>query len=114
MRRTKSRREDSLPLPAATGRAIADYLRLERQQTDSRAVFVRHGTPRGLPIGPDCVAKTIRQSCACGGLPYTLARLLRHYSEFRIMPSSARDALNGRAYAAVRRGLQCDRALARP
>jgi integrase len=66
LRGTKGRREDCLPLPAATARAIADYLRLERPQTDSRAVFVRHGTPRGRPIGPDCVGKTIRQA-----LPFT-------------------------------------------
>ena len=30
LRRNKSRREDVLPLPAVTGQAIADYLRLER------------------------------------------------------------------------------------
>ena len=85
LRRTKSRREDCLPLPAATGRAIADYLRLERPQTDSRAVFVRHGTPRGRPIGPDCVGKTIRQAYARAGLPYTRAHLLRHTMASRLL-----------------------------
>jgi integrase len=85
LRRTKSRREDCLPLPAATGRAIADYLRLERPQTDSRAVFVRHGTPRGRPIGPDCVGKTIRQAYARAGLPYTGAHLLRHTMASRLL-----------------------------
>ncbi len=78
LRRTKGRREDCLPLPAATARAIADYLRLERPQTTSRAVFVRHATPVGRPIGPDCVGKTIRQAYARAGLPYTRAHLLRH------------------------------------
>jgi integrase/recombinase XerC len=85
LRRTKSRREDCLPLPAATARAIADYLRLERPQTDSRAVFVRHGTPRGRPIGPDCVGKTIRQAYARAGLPYTGAHLLRHTMASRLL-----------------------------
>jgi integrase len=33
LRHTKGQREDCLPLPQATGRAIADYLRLERPQT---------------------------------------------------------------------------------
>src|SRR5213593_4495775 len=42
LRGTKSRREDILPLPAATGRAIADYLKRERPPTINRAVFVRH------------------------------------------------------------------------
>ena len=78
LRGTKGRREDCLPLPVATARAIADYLRLERPQTDSRAVFVRHATPVGRPIGPDCVGKTIRQAYARAGLPYTRAHLLRH------------------------------------
>ncbi len=85
LRQTKSRREDCLPLPAATGRAIADYLRLERPQTDSRAVFVRHGTPCGRPIGPDCVGKTIRQAYASAGLPYTRAHLLRHTMASRLL-----------------------------
>jgi site-specific recombinase XerC len=71
LRRTKGGREDSLPLPETTGRAIADYLRLERPQTTSRAVFVRRIAPCGRPIGPDCVGKTIRQAYARAGLPYT-------------------------------------------
>ena len=85
LRRTKGRREDCLPLPAATARAIADYLRLERPQTDSRAVFVRHATPVGRPIGPDCVGKTIRQAYARAGLPYTRAHLLRHTMASRLL-----------------------------
>ncbi len=85
LRRTKGRREDCLPLPETTGRAIADYLRLERPQTDSRAVFVRHGTPCGRPIGPDCVGKTIRQAYARAGLPYTRAHLLRHTMASRLL-----------------------------
>ncbi len=78
LRQTKGCHEDMLPLPQTTGRAIADHLRLERPQTDSRAVFVRHTTPVGRPIGPDCVGKTIRQAYARAGLPYTRAHLLRH------------------------------------
>jgi hypothetical protein len=35
-----------LPLPEATGRAIADYLKFERPQTTNRSVFVRHVAPR--------------------------------------------------------------------
>jgi integrase/recombinase XerC len=81
LRRTKGGREDILPLPETTGRAIADYLRLERPPTACRAVFVRRIAPRGRPVGPDCVGKTIRQAYARAGLPYTSAHLLRHYSE---------------------------------
>src|SRR3546814_10167791 len=43
--RTKTHFTDSLPLLAATGDAIADYLRHERPKTSNRAIFVRHVAP---------------------------------------------------------------------
>jgi integrase/recombinase XerC len=85
LRRTKSCREDVLPLPAATGRAIADYLKFERPQTTNRAVFVRHIAPRDQPIGPDLVRKAIRQAYARADLPYTRAPLLRHTMASRLL-----------------------------
>jgi len=85
LRRTKSRREDRLPLPQTTGRAIADYLKFERPQTTTRAVFVRCIAPYDQPIGPDCVRKTIRQAYARAGLPYTRAHLLRHTMASRLL-----------------------------
>jgi len=89
LRRTKGGREDILPLPETTGRAIADYLRLERPPTASRAVFVRRTAPRDRPIGPDCVGKTIRQAYARAGLPYTGAHLLRHSMASRLLASGS-------------------------
>jgi site-specific recombinase XerD len=85
LRETKSRREDILPLPEATGRAIADYLQFERPQTSNRAVFVRHIAPRDQPIGPDCVRKVIRQAYERAGLPYTRSHLLRHTMASRLL-----------------------------
>jgi integrase/recombinase XerC len=85
LRRTKSRREDILPLPEATGRAIADYLRFERPPTTNRSVFVRHVAPRDQPIGPDLVRMAIRQAYARAGLPYTRAHLLRHTMASRLL-----------------------------
>jgi integrase/recombinase XerC len=85
LRGTKGRREDVLPLPETTGRAIADYLRFERPQTTNRSVFVRHVAPRDQPIGPDLVRKTIRQAYAGAGLPYTRAHLLRHTMASRLL-----------------------------
>ena len=64
LKRTKSRREDVLPLPVATGQAIADYLKFGRPQTSNHAVFVRHLAPRDQPVGPDLVRKAIRQAYA--------------------------------------------------
>lgn len=74
-----------MPLPETTGRAIVEYLKHERPQTTSRAVFVRHHTPCGLPIGPDCVRKVIRRAYARAGLPYTRAHLLRHTLASRLL-----------------------------
>lgn len=83
--RTKSRRQDVLPLPVATGRAIAAYLKFERPQTTNRAVFVRHDAPRDQPIGPDVVRKAIRRAYAHAGLPYTRSHLLRHTLASRLL-----------------------------
>ncbi|HTT09281.1 MAG TPA: site-specific integrase [Burkholderiaceae bacterium] len=85
LRHTKGRREDVLPLPAATGQAIAAYLRKERPKTRHRMVFARHMTPREQPIGPDLVRKTIRQAYARAGLPYTRSHLLRHTMATRLL-----------------------------
>lgn len=83
--RTKGRREDVLPLPAATGEAIAAYLKHERPKTSNRAVFVRHIAPRDEPVGPDLVRKTIRQAYERAGLPYTRSHLLRHTMANRLL-----------------------------
>jgi site-specific recombinase XerD len=85
LRHTKGRREDVLPLPVATGKAIAAYLQHERPQTSNRAVFVRHVAPRDVPVGPDLVRKTIRQAFARAGLPYTRSHLLRHTMANRLL-----------------------------
>ena len=85
LRHTKGNREDVLPLPATTGKAIAAYLKQERPRTTNRAVFVRHVAPRDEPVGPDVVRKTIRQAYARAGLPYTRAHLLRHTMANRLL-----------------------------
>jgi site-specific recombinase XerD len=85
LRRTKSRRQDVLPLPATTGEAIAAYLKFERPKTGHRVLFVRQIAPRDEPIGPDLVRKTIRQAYARAGLPYTRSHLLRHTMASRLL-----------------------------
>lgn len=89
LRHTKSRREDVLPLPATTGKAIAAYLKHERPTTRNRAVFVRHLAPRDQAVGPDLVRKTIRQAFARAGLPYTRSHLLRHTMANRLLASGS-------------------------
>lgn len=89
LRRTKGRREDVMPLPLATGQAIAAYLRHERPKTQHRMVFARHMTPRECPIGPDLVRKIICQAYARAGLAHTRAHLLRHTMASRLLASGA-------------------------
>src|SRR3546814_15710967 len=68
--RTKTHFTDSLPLLAATGDAIADYLRHERPKTSNRAIFVRHVAPYYVPrseerrVGKECVS-----TCRYRGAP---------------------------------------------
>ena len=85
LRHTKGRREDVLPLPMTTGKAIAAYLEHERPKTRHRAVFVRVVAPHDAPVGPDAVRKTIRQAYARAGLPYTRSHLLRHTMANRLL-----------------------------
>jgi len=85
LRGTQGRREDVMPLPAATGQAIADYLKYERPPTSNRAVFVRNIAPRDQPVGPDLIRKSIRQAYARAGLPYTRSHLLRHTMASRLL-----------------------------
>jgi site-specific recombinase XerD len=85
LRHTKGRRVDILPLPAATGEAIAKYLELERPRTSNRAIFVRNVAPRDEPIGADLLRKTIHQAYARAGLPYTRSHLLRHTMANRLL-----------------------------
>jgi integrase/recombinase XerC len=78
LRRTKSRREDSLPLPPATGRAIADYLRFERPTTANRAVFVRHVAPRDVPISAYAIHRVVRDAYCRVGITHGRVHALRH------------------------------------
>jgi integrase/recombinase XerC len=85
LRKTKSRREQVLPLPEPTGRALAAYLKYERPETSHRGVFVRRMAPRDALIGADLVRKTIRQAYQRAGLPYTRSHLLRHTIARRLL-----------------------------
>ncbi|TJW00021.1 MAG: integrase [Mesorhizobium sp.] len=74
----KARRCDVMPLPAATGEAIADYLVNERPQTDRRQVFVRHNAPIGEPIGRRAVQRSVQNVYRRLGWDETKIHILRH------------------------------------
>jgi integrase len=60
IRRAKSRRTYIMPLPEATGCAIADYIRLARKATAaSRSVFLRHHAPVNTPLGTGRVHQAV-------------------------------------------------------
>lgn len=81
----KSRRVDVMPLPEATGSAIAAYLQSERPQTVNRRVFVRHVAPMDEPVGPDVVRRAVREAYRRCGLPYTRVHILRHTLASRLL-----------------------------
>lgn len=83
--RCKSRRVDVMPLPQATARAIAEYLRMERPATANRRVFVRHVAPVDEPVGPDVVRNTVRNAYLRCGLPFTRVHILRHTLASRLL-----------------------------
>lgn len=66
--RTKSQRVQHLPLPAQTGEALAQYLRVGRPVTDRREMFVRHGAPFGVPLGTAAIRNAMNRAFARCGL----------------------------------------------
>ncbi len=86
---TKSRRQDILPLPMATGQALADYLQHERPATPSRALFVRRRDSRDIPITTAAVQKVIHHACRRAGLPDSGAHALRHTLACRLVENGS-------------------------
>lgn len=84
---TKSRRQDILPLPMATGQALADYLQQERPATPNPAIFMRRLDSRDIPITTSAVLTVIRRACLRAGLPDSGAHVLRHTLAGRLLES---------------------------
>lgn len=85
LKHTKSLRQDILPLPAVTGRALADYVRHERPTTTNPALFVRCMAPRDQPIGVDAVHRVIRDAYRRIGLTHGRSHALRHTLACRLL-----------------------------
>jgi len=86
---TKGRRADVLPLPVATGSAIAAYLREERPQTSNRAIFVRHVAPYDEPIEKGVVKGAVLASYRRCGWTRTGVHILRHSVASRLLRTGA-------------------------
>jgi site-specific recombinase XerD len=81
----KARHADLLPLPAATGEAIADYLLNERPTTPCRSIFVRHVAPLGEPVGRRVVQRTVHAAYRRCGWDRTRVHILRHTLASRLI-----------------------------
>ena len=82
---TKTRRIDILPLPDATGTAIAAYLREERPSTLNRAVFVRHVAPFDAPIEKGVVQRAVLAAYRRCGWARSGVHILRHSVASRLL-----------------------------
>jgi integrase/recombinase XerC len=78
IKRTKSLRPDILPLPAATGQALADHVRFERPMTANPAVFVRILAPRDQPLGAGAIHRVIHDAYRRIGVTHGRTHALRH------------------------------------
>lgn len=85
LKSTKSRRQDTLPLPVETGQALADYLQHERPSTGNPAIFVRRCGSHDLPITSAAVQKVISRACRRIGLLHAGAHALRHTLACRLV-----------------------------
>lgn len=63
LKKTKSIRQDILPLPTTTGEALAEYLRHERPITTLKTIFVSLKAPHDQPVGP-CDVPVLRTVAA--------------------------------------------------
>jgi integrase len=86
---TKTRRADTLPLPAATGQAIASYLREERPSTSNRALFVRHVAPYDTPIEQGTVKRAVVNAYRRCGWTRSGVHILRHSVASRLLRAGA-------------------------
>ena len=85
LKHTKSRRQDLLPLPTSTGRALEAYLRHERPKTSDGAVFVRRLAPHDEPVGVDAIRRIVRDAFRRAGIPHGRGHALRHTVACRIV-----------------------------
>jgi integrase/recombinase XerC len=85
LKRTKSLRQDVLPLPAITGKALEVYVRYERPATSNRALFVRYMAPHDEPIGVDAIRRVVRDAFRRAGIAHGRAHALRHTLACRLV-----------------------------
>jgi integrase/recombinase XerD len=80
--RGKGQLHDRLPLPPDVGEALADYIRLDRRSSSSRALFVKKRPPHVAFEDGQVLNNILRRAYARTGLkppvPYVGSHVLRH------------------------------------
>lgn len=85
LKRTKSKRQDVLPLLEVTGNALEDYICHERAATGERAVFVRCQAPHDQPLGIHAIRMVVRRALRRAGIPHERTHALRHTLACRLV-----------------------------
>jgi integrase/recombinase XerD len=84
----KARRDETLPLPADVGEAIATYLAEGRPEARSRSVFLRCYAPRrGLSV--PAVSGIVYAACERAGIARIGAHCLRHAAASMMLAKGA-------------------------
>ena len=81
---TKSLRQDVLPLPTATGQALAAYVMHERPVTTLPFLFVRRKAPHDSPVGVGAVSRAIGRALRHAGIARS-SHSLRHTLACRLV-----------------------------
>jgi integrase/recombinase XerD len=89
--RGKGHRVDVMPLPAATGEAIVDYIRHGRPRNGGRALFFRHFPPHWAPATVLVVRAAVRNAAKTAGLTQRIGgpHIFRHTVAQRLVGQRA-------------------------
>lgn len=86
---SKTRRSFWLPLPARTGKAIAQYLRHGRPCSVRRELFLRHKTPVNVPLSSVMIQRQMTKVARKQGLTRFVVYTLRHTAATRMRSGGA-------------------------
>ncbi len=89
LNKTKSLREEALPIPDRMSRALVTYLRYGRPESESRFVFVYHRAPVGQAVRNTTVRGAVRRAFSRAKLPWTGTHVLRSTLASRLFQGGA-------------------------
>jgi integrase len=106
--RGKGNKTRFLPLAPEANQLLDHYLRLERPETSTNALFVSlKGPARGARMTPAGLRSLFRYHRRTTGVTMANPHRFRHYAEFRTMPSKLASPLHFRSLPKTRLGIVC-------